>query len=328
MTKRIFLTLALLSLQLFGNACGQAKNRATTPDELLLSWKDGSSKSAIISFVNMVCDPQSASYVPPEDRKALVDMDGTLLCEKPRYIEVIVVEHRLREKAIADPELVKKPLYRAALSYDTEYIHENVKEAILEAFVGEDIGWLASYWRDFLSHTKHPTLGLEYVDLIYTPMIELVHYLQAMDFSVFIVSTSQQEFIRSFLPYHLPVSEKNVIGTVVGFELQNLADESPHSFVRIRKYFDPYNADQGKTVRLRERGVESAILAVGNSMGDYAMLDGVSDSELPNLILVVDHDDQKREFEYRKPDLLAEAKRRDWTIISMKDDFLTVFPDK
>ena len=112
---------------------------------------------------------------------------------------------------------------------------------------------------------------------------------------------------------------------MVAFGLTNLEADAPHSFVRQKAYFTPYNADEGKSVRLRERGLDRAILAAGNSMGDYAMLDGVSDGGLPHMVLILDHDDPAREFEYHKPGLLAAAKKRGWLVVSMKNDFRILF---
>ena len=323
--KRIIVVFTLLVLHVGCTAVPPIENRAGIVQDKLTSWQDGPVKSKIVAFVTAVCDPQSNRYVRAEDRRAFFDMDGTILCEKPEYIEVELTKHRLREKAAADPELAQRPLYKAALEYNNDYINKHVKDAILEAFAGEELNSLDTYWRNYLASSKHPSLSLEYARLFYLPMIELIRYLQDMEFSVFIVSTSQQEFIRSFPPDSLPVPKENIIGTVVGFELRNLNEDKPHSFIRIREYFDPYNADNGKAVRLRERGLEAAILAAGNSMGDYAMLDGVSDGKLPNLILIVDHDDPNREFQYRKADLLSEAKKRNWVVISMKKDFRFVF---
>lgn len=291
----------------------------------LNSWADGPAKRRIQAFVAAVCNPASMDYVPQVDRRAVFDMDGTLLCEKPDYIEVVITKSRLQEMAHTNPTLANKPLYRAALANDDAYIHAHVKEAILEAFESENLASLATYWRDYLTQHKHPTLNREYIRLFYKPMTDLIIYLQQADFSVYVVSTSQQEFVRSFCPDILPVPKENVLGSMVGFTLANLHDDVPHSFVRQKEYFTPYNADEGKSIRLRERGLEQALVAVGNSMGDYAMLDWVSDGGSHNLVLVIDHDDPVREFEYHNQELLAAAKRRGWLVVSMKSDFKMVF---
>lgn len=323
--KRFAVILLLAAIQ-FGCSTFPEAQKSPAPSKTVLgSWANGPAKQRIQAFVAAVCDPASADYVPQQDRRAVFDMDGTLLCEKPDYIEVVITKSRLQEKAVGDPTLADKPLYKAALANDDAYIHAHVKEAILEGFASETLASLAMYWRDYVTQRKHPTLNREYASLFYKPMTDLIVYLRQAGFSVFVVSTSQQEFIRSFCPDILPVPKENVVGSMVGFALVNLDDDAPHSFARQKQYFDPYNADEGKSVRLRERGVGPALVAAGNSMGDYAMLDGVSDGGAPNLVLVIDHDDPVREFEYHKPELLTVAKRRGWLVVSMKNDFNIVF---
>jgi len=321
------LSLLLLGFVLLtGCTFSTPANRTQIPPPATLdSWSRGPVKQRIISFVNSVSDPASPLYVPAQDRLAVFDMDGTLLCEKPDYIEVAITQNRLREKAAADPTLAENPLYKAALTNDNAYINQHVKEAILEAFANEYLSDMAAYWRQYITRARHPSLKLEYSKLFYKPMIELIEYLQAAEFAVFVVSTSQQEFIRSLCPDFLPVPKQNVIGTMVAFTLANLDDDAPHLFRRQKAYFEPYNADDKKSVRIRERGIEHALLAAGNSMGDYAMLDGVSDSGRTSLVIVVDHDDSAREFEYHKPDLLEIARKRGWVVTSMKHDFLRIF---
>ncbi|GJM43727.1 MAG: hypothetical protein DHS20C21_05690 [Gemmatimonadota bacterium] len=255
----------------------------------------------------------------------MFDMDGTLLCEKPNYIEVVITKSRLQELAADNPDLARKPLYKAALANDDAYIDEHVKEAILEAFATVTLDSLSHYWRTYVVQNAHPTLNRPYERLFYKPMIDLIVYLQNAGFSVFVVSTSQQEFIRSFCPDILPVPRRNVVGSMVGFSLANLDANAPQTFARQKHYFEPYNADEGKAVRLRERGLGQVLMAAGNSMGDYAMLDGVSDSEGRSLVMVIDHDDPEREFEYHKPSLMEKAIEENWLVVSMRNDFATVF---
>lgn len=315
----LFLLLGFTSVNL------ENDNVASSYAADLPSWEAGPAKSSIINFVNAVSNPSSPMYVQSEHRRAFFDMDGTLLCEKPDYIEVVVCRQRLLEKVRDNPALAQQAIYRAVLDNDTKYLHTHVKDAILEAFAGESLTSYLIYCRNFLKSHRHPRLNLEYTRLFYLPMIELIDYLQQADFSVYVVSTSQQEFIRSLSLGIIAVPKQNIIGTMVAFVLQNLDEDAPHVFVRTRQYFQPYNADKNKVVRLRERGLLPGIIAVGNSMGDYAMLDGVSDNGLPNLVCIVDHDDPEREYEYHKVDLLTKAAKRKWLVISIKKDFRVVF---
>ncbi len=264
--KTLPILLLLVSIQFGCSPFSETQSSQALSSAALNSWADGPAKQRIQAFVAAVCDPASTDYFPQEDRRAVFDMDGTLLCEKPGYIEVVVTKSRLQEMATADPALADKPLYKAAIANDDAYIRAHVKEAILEAFASETLASLATYWRRYVNRQMHPTLNREYARLFYKPMTDLIVYLRQAGFSVFVVSTSQQEFIRSFCPDILPVPKENVLGSMVGFALATLDDDAPHSFLRQKEYFEPYNADEGKSVRLRERGLGQALVAAGNSM--------------------------------------------------------------
>ncbi len=157
-------------------------------------------------------------------------------------------------------------------------------------------------------------------------MIELIDYLTDHGFKVYIVSTSQQEFIRSISKDILNIPKDQIIGTMVGFSLQFKGKNKNPVFIRKPSYFEPYNADENKVVRIRERGLLPSIFAFGNSSGDLSMLEVTAANRLPNMVCILDHDDPEREFEYHKSSLLKAAAKNDWSIISMKQDFKVIFP--
>ena len=180
----------------------------------LLSWTAGPAKSRIVSFVESVTDPASRDFVPLEHRKAFFDMDGTILCEKPDYVEVVVTQRRLLEKLKSDPQLEAQPLYKAILNNDTAYLHDHVKEAIAEAFAGETLDFFIRYCRNFMLNQTHPRFNRPYVELFYAPMIELIDYLEDHGVGVYLVSTSQQEFIRSISSDFLRIPAERIIGGI------------------------------------------------------------------------------------------------------------------
>jgi len=274
----------------------------------LRSWNAGPSKEKIVSFVNSVSDPANNN-----------------LCEKPDYIEVALTRHRLLEKVRRNPQLKSNPIYQAVIEGDSQYLYKNIKTAIAEAFEGESLKFYLDYSRRFLSEEKHPRFKQPYVQLFYQPMIELIDYLTDHGFKVYIVSTSQQEFIRSVSKDILNIPKDQIIGTMVGFSLQFGGNNNP-VFIRKSSYFEPYNADENKVVRIRERGLLPSIFAFGNSSGDLAMLEVTAASGLPNMVCILDHDDPEREFEYHKSNLLKTATKNAWTVVSMKRDFRVLFP--
>ena len=291
----------------------------------LRSWNAGPSKEKIVLFVKSVSDPTNSNFVPVEYRRAFFDMDGTILCEKPEYIEVALTRHRLLEKVELNPQLETDPIYKAVIEGDAEYLYKNIKTAIAEAFEGESLRFYLEYSRRFLSEEKHPRFNQPYIQLFYQPMIELIDYLTDHGFKVYIVSTSQQEFIRSVSKDILNIPKDQIIGTMVGFSLQFGGNNDP-VFIRKSSYFEPYNADENKVVRIRERGLLPSIFAFGNSSGDLAMLEVTAASGLPNMVCILDHDDPEREFEYHKSNLLKTATKNAWTVVSMKRDFRVLFP--
>jgi phosphoglycolate phosphatase-like HAD superfamily hydrolase len=324
LSLNIFLSFVLLvSLSAYSNA-DQGFSVLEIQSQLR-SWEAGPSKEKIVRFVQSVSDPVSNNFVPLEFRRAFFDMDGTILCEKPEYIEVALTRHRLLEKVELNPQLETNPIYKAVIEGDAEYLSKNIKTAIAEAFEGESLKFYLEYSRRFLSQEKHPRFNQPYIQLFYQPMIELIDYLTDHGFKVYIVSTSQQEFIRSVSKDILNIPIDQIIGTMVGFRLQIGSGNNP-VFIRKSSYFEPYNADANKVVRIRERGLLPGIFAFGNSSGDAAMLEVTAASGLPNMVCILDHDDPEREFEYHKSDLLRTATKNAWTVVSMKRDFKVLFP--
>jgi hypothetical protein len=291
----------------------------------LRSWNAGLSKEKIALFVKSVSDPANNNFVPPEYRRAIFDMDGTILCEKPDYIEVALTRKRLLEKVKRNSQLETNPIYKAVVEGDAEYLNKNIKTAIAEAFKGESLKFYLEYCRRFLSEEKHPRFNQPYIQLFYQPMIELIDYLTDYGFKVYIVSTSQQEFIRSVSKDILNIPIEQIIGTMVAFSLRIGGNNDP-VFIRKSSYFEPYNADEDKVVRIRERGLLPSIFAFGNSSGDLAMLEVTAASRLPNMVCILDHDDPAREYEYHKSNLLKSATKNAWTVVSMQRDFRILFP--
>ena len=319
--RPMFLVLILAVL------CGCPDN--STPH--LPSWEDGNAKHAILNFVKEVTTKGDKNFVEKEERRAVFDLDGTIIVEKPEYIEVAIAKKKLKEKIARDMALYSLPLFKAVLSDDLRFFEspDNVKDLILEAFDGESLDAYFMYNQKFLKNEMHPGLHRPYGELIYAPIAELMEYLHQNGFAIYVVSTSQQEFIQALGLEKYGVFPQNAIGTVVGFEFMNLTASAPPTFVRKNKYFDPYNSGEDKVVRLRERVLLPAIFAFGNSWNDYAMLDATADSGLPHFVGILIHDDPAREKgSYNDDKLEAKAKQRDWNTVSVKNDFKEMFLGK
>ena len=91
------------------------------PDPLP-SWNDGPAKQAIVEFVQATTDKASPKFVPPEERIATFDQDGTLWVEHPMYTQVIYCLDRVPAVVKAKPELQKVEPFKTVLSGDREAI--------------------------------------------------------------------------------------------------------------------------------------------------------------------------------------------------------------
>ncbi|MGB2705590.1 MAG: HAD family hydrolase [Candidatus Omnitrophota bacterium] len=296
----------------------------------LESWNETPNKERIINFVSSVSDPASPSYVPEKERIAAFDLDGTIFCEKPLYLQVLIAAERLHDLAEKNPLLQSVEPYASAWERDWDYISDpkNFLEMNLTAFEGATEEEYKKYVENFLNTKKNPDFKVPYIELFYIPMLELLEFLKANDFQVYIVSGSPQEFIRSFSEAKLDTPLEKVIGDTISVAFQ--VQDSRAVFVRKHAVVEPEVLREGKPENIRMRVGRVPILAFGNSNDDIAMLESAAAGGLPSLSLTLYHDDSKREYAYDKgaDKVLKTAKERGWVIVSMKEDFKTIFKFK
>jgi phosphoglycolate phosphatase-like HAD superfamily hydrolase len=316
--------ICLLALVL--SACEDTSNSSTPADtsDPLPSWSDNSTKEGLLLFVSSTTDSSSSTFVQVDDRVAVFDLDGTLIVERPHYFEVEIAVDQLRTEISSDPSLAEKQPYKAISEKDDGYIRQNGHKIIEVAAEGQSLAEFQESVRKFLSSNKHVDLKQPYSNLFYAPMIELISFLTASQFDVYIVSTSQQEYIRAFAESCLGVPSNHVIGSMVEFELES--GKNQVTFRRLASWWEPHNTDEGKVLRIRERTGRLPIFAAGNTSGDKAMMT-VADQQSTGMVLLIDHDDASREYEYRKDAMLKLAKQENWLIASIKNDFSSLFSD-
>jgi len=294
-------------------------------------WNDGPAKAAIVDFVDRV-----SAEVAPQERVAVFDNDGTLWCEKPAYIQLDFLVRRLAELALspeADPGLRDKPPYRAAADNDLSWFGDAVTKhyngddsdlgvlagAILSAYQGLTVEEHAQRVSAFFAEANHPTLNRPYTACAYAPMVELLRYLEANGFTSYIASGGGRDFMRPVTPQMYGLPPERVIGSSVGLDFQD-----GHLLTTSRPEF----LDDGpvKPVRIWGRTGRRPILAAGNSNGDIEMLK-YAHAAAPSLCLLVRHDDADREFDYvaGAEKVFDEADAQGWTVVSIRDDWATVF---
>jgi phosphoglycolate phosphatase-like HAD superfamily hydrolase len=303
----------------------------------LASWNDTPATQAIVDFVERVTREGGSAYIPPAERVAVFDNDGTLWCEKPMPIELGFILKRLAEMAEADPSLHDRQPWKAAREGDhawlggaiTKHYHGDETDVkllmggILRAFGGMTVDDYATAAHEFLSG-RHPTMDRSLRECAYLPMIDLLRYLEANGFSNYIASGGDRDFMRPVTEEIYGVPAERVIGSSNALSYQE--DEHGGTLV----YLDqPDVFDDGpiKPVRIWSRVGRRPIVAGGNSNGDIPMLRYAGGRARPALRLLVLHDDPEREFDYTAgaETSLERAAAKDWTVVSIKRDWATVF---
>lgn len=316
-----------------GFAAAITSTQAADP---LSSWNDTATKQAIVDFVKAVTDRNSRSYVEPEDRIATFDNDGTMWNEKPTYIHVFAVLDRFKEQMKADPSLAKKEPYKAVAKKDLGYFVGLVEHGKFLEVVGDLMGVpfegmttteFEDWNRNWLKTWKHPRFGVGYQDLIYQPMVELFDYLRANDFKVYLCTADEGAFLQLVSKELYGVPSEQVLGSAV--KLKYSAEDGAPVLARTGKGAFLNNWD-GKPRLIFQTLGKRPILAGGNSNGDLHMLQYVAEQNRRSLSLLVHHTDGQREYKYNKhtEKVLPLAKKESWTVIDMKNDWKTIFPNK
>ncbi|MCB0045800.1 MAG: haloacid dehalogenase-like hydrolase [Caldilineaceae bacterium] len=304
--------------------------------EHLSSWRNGAAKQAILDFVASVVNPDLPTFVPLADRIATLDNDGCCWCEKPTYAQFYFAIARLKQMATDDPSLLKKPEYKAAYDDDMAYFVKldphmggNVdllKSIVFETHTGMSDDEFCKMAHDFLTTAKHPRYHVLFHEMYYQPMAELIRYLQANGFKVFICSAGGITFIRSVAEDIYNIAKERVIGTNIGFETK-MTDDGP-VVMRTEDFLSPIDDGPGKPVNIQAHVGRKPIFAGGNSDGDLHMLWLAETNSHPSFSMLVHHDDEEREYAYDigSEKTLRMAPEHGWTVVSMKEDWARIFP--
>jgi phosphoserine phosphatase len=299
----------------------------------LPSWNDGAAKKSIVEFVGRVTNKGGGDFVPPADRIAVFDNDGTLWAEQPFYFQGLFVFDRVRVLAPQHPEWNDKQPFKAVLDNDMKTLTAAGLHGLVELVMATHAGMTTEEFertvRDWLATARHPKFKRAYTDLVYQPMLELLSYLRANDFKTYIVSGGGIEFVRTFSEERYGIPPEQVIGSsiVTKFEVR----EDRPVLVRQPK-LDFIDDHEGKPVGINKFIGRRPIAAFGNSDGDFQMLEWVTAGPGLRFGLIIHHDDAEREFAYDRASAagkldrgLLEAPKRGWTLVSMKKDWKRVF---
>jgi phosphoserine phosphatase len=313
-------------------ACAALPGLARAADALP-GWNDGPAKARIVDFVRSVTDPASKSYVPPAERIAVFDNDGTLWSEQPIYFQLAFALDRVKAMAPSHPEWKTLEPFKSVLAGDMAGVAAAGEHGLLQMIAAthagttsEEFSGIVSNW---LATARHPSLGKPYTELTYAPMKELLAYLRANGFKTYIVTGGGVEFVRAFSEQAYGVPPEQVVGSSIKTRYE-VRDGKP-VIVRLPEV-EFIDDKAGKPVGINRYIGRRPILAFGNSDGDFEMLEYTTSGAGPRLGMLLHHDDGQREFAYdRKSPIgrlergLDEAARRDWLIVSMKNDWRNVY---
>ena len=305
----------------------------------LSMWKDTPTKQAILDFVDKVTADGEDSFVPPAERIATIDNDGTLWCEKP-VVQGVFIADRLAAMVKADPSLGDTQPWKAIADGDKSWIdnavtkhyngdNKDLKElfgAVLKGFGDITMEDFENKATSFYESSRHPVFKQPYQSLGYLPMVELLRYLESNEFTCYIVSGGGRDFMRPITESMYGIPFERVVGS--SSELDFKADDKGANIIHSAAATHGIVDDgPGKPVQIWTRIGRRPIMAVGNANGDVPMLQFAAGQSGPTLCMLVNHDDETREVKYSSgaEKAVKEAGTQGWTVISMKNDWDRVF---
>jgi len=323
--KRFISLATITSLGMLVAAIAQA--------DRLPSWEDGAAKSRIIDFVDSVTEAAADTYVPPDERIAVFDNDGTLWAEQPLYFQALYAFDRLAERAAADPSILTSDALRAGARGDIAAALAGGTEALLEiirvSHSGLSVDEFEADVRNWMAEARHPVTGMPYTEMTYQPMLELLRYLRDEGFSTYIVSGGGIHFMRAFAEDAYGIPPEKVIGSAgnTRYEVVNgvptLVKDPGIAFI---------DDKAGKPVGIDSKIGRRPIFVAGNSDGDFEMLEWTTAGTGPRLGLIVHHTDAEREYAYDRGSHIGglergldEAAQRGLLVVDMARDWRRIW---
>ncbi|MGI9128216.1 MAG: HAD family hydrolase [Roseomonas sp.] len=299
----------------------------------LPSWREGPRKRALLDFVASVTREGSAECIPPAERIAVFDNDGTLWVEQPAYPQLIFILDRIRTMAPAHPAWQQDAVFRAAIAGDLHGAMAGGSEGLMRlagaAMAGNSPEVFQRIAADWLKTARHPRWNRPFTALVYQPMLEVLRFLRSAGFTNFIVSGGGVEFVRAFAEETYGIPPQHVVGS--SFALKVTEDAGRLTLLREARV-DFIDDGPGKPIGIARHIGRRPIAAFGNSDGDFEMLRYTTEGAGQRFGMIIRHDDAAREFAYdreshigRLARALDEAPARGWQVASMQNDWARVF---
>jgi len=299
----------------------------------LPSWNNGATKTAIIDFVKKTTKKGGPDFVPVEDRIACFDNDGTLWAEQPLYSQLFFAFNQVKLMAPKHPEWKTTQPFQAVLEGDMKTLMAGGEKALLEIVAathsGMDTETFNQSVKTWIATAKHPRFDQLYTKMIYVPMVELLQYLRANGYKTFIVSGGGVDFMRPWTEQVYGVPPYQVVGSSVKVAYDTISTPKLMKLPQVNFIDDK----SGKPVGIHQYIGKKPIFTVGNSDGDYEMMQWTNTSTGPHFAMFIHHTDAVREWAYDRDSKIGtlsigldNAKKYGFVIMDMKTDWLQVFP--
>jgi phosphoglycolate phosphatase-like HAD superfamily hydrolase len=305
-------------------------------NDLMPSWHDQKIKKRIIEFVNASVDSNLTSFVPPADRIAVFDNDGTLWSEQPFYFQLAFIFDKVKAMAPQHPEWKNKAPFNFLLNNDVKAVLKGGEKSLLTLAAVTHSGITENYFKqgvkEWIDTAKHPVSGRRYVDMVYLPMLELLQFLRNNGYKTYIVSGGGIDFLRAWSEQVYGIPPEQVVGSSLKAKYV-----WENNIPQIEKLPEMNFVDDGpgKPVGIYQHIGKVPIIAVGNSDGDYEMLQYTTFSKgYEKLAILIHHTDNEREFAYDSLSHIGKLKRglqdatsNRWLLVDMKKDWKKVFAE-
>jgi hypothetical protein len=325
----IFASLHAMTM-LAGTAALPSAAQSSDP---LPSWNEVPAKAAILDFVSDVTTEGASSFVPPGERIAVFDNDGTLWAEQPMYVQMAFVLDRVQEMAPSHPDWKTTQPFQAVLERDLKTLAAQGEKGAVELVTATHTGMSSDEFHrivsDWIATARHPKFQRPYTEVVYQPMLEVLAYLRANGFKTYIVSGGGVDFMRPWTERVYGIPPEQVVGSMGKLELQ--MREGRPVLIRLPGV-DHIDDGPGKPVGIQKFIGRRPIAAFGNSDGDLQMLQYTAARSGPRLVLIVHHTDAEREWAYDRQSIIGkldraldEANAKGWILVDMRRDWNKVF---
>jgi haloacid dehalogenase-like hydrolase len=304
--------------------------------DTLSSWNEGAARKAIVDFVERTTRQDGPDFVPPVERIAVFDNDGTLWAEQPMYVQLAFALDRVKALASQHPEWKTTQPFKGVIEGDIKAVLATGEGGLMQIIAASHAGTTTEEFEtivtDWIASARHPGTKRRYDEMVYQPMLDVLTYLRANGYKTFIVSGGGVEFMRPWVERVYGIPPEQVVGSriKVKYELRN---GSP-VLLRLPE-IDLIDDKAGKPVGIHQVIGRRPTIAFGNSDGDFEMLEWTTSAQGPRLGVIVHHTDGEREWAYDRDSHIGqlvrgldEGPKRGWVIVDMKSDWRVIYPSQ